>query len=491
MLISVAKAADLHPPIRPALEPLAVVRLADFDLSEKLEVNPAARLLGLDRRDFSGRLPGLAARTPSLRSWPRSLRESGALDFWYALFPDGLNLAAAMGGDWPDGGGTGNAAGDFSAWLKAGLFDPGAMPILADSPIPGVSRRTLARDNRILGLTLADEDDARTDPGAGWRESLDSFLRRRPEGLAAWVNPRPLLGLASLVSGIDWRGSLAALGMRLPDALEVELAPETSDFGLNIRLNRLLSEPAAPAPAPGLSIRRQSDSKRMTATISNPSAIFPALGLDGNPLFAAGLDFRAVVPERLRLVLWLDGDGSWRWFAVGTFRDGTAFRRHFRRLLAWLDILASSPASGLSLTPAEAGFGDNWRRLEWNGFPLTAGMAETGGVPLFLVAGRPEDCPKPEEFIMEPGTPAPWLTWEISPDGGRQALDKLAETWRSGDGTPRENPDLARMSLPLASGESGSMDFSGTSLTLNSRNGASLLAVVWRLAGWRFQPSWM
>jgi hypothetical protein len=482
-LLAGVKAADIPPPIRPAIEPVAIVRLSDFAWPEKLAANPAARLLGFAGRDFSGRLSGLNAATPSLLNWPRALEKSGALDFWYALFPDGLDLAGAVGGDWPDDGGTGQTAGDFAAWLKSVLFDPGLMPILVGSPAPGVSRRLLARDAAALKLILPEEGAARSDSGAGWRESISAFFRRRPEGLAAWLNPRPLLGLASLTSGIDGRGSLAAAGMRLPDSLELELAPDEFDFGLKIKLNRLLPEPIGQTLAPGLAVRHGRDAERTRVTISQPAALFPSLGLGGNPLSAAGLDLRAMIPEHLGLTLWLDGEDVPRWFAVGTFSAGDAFRRHFRRLLAWLDVLAASPGSGLSLSPAGAGSGADWRRLERAGFSLVIGLAETrDGVPLFLAAGRAEDCPEPDEFSLEPGTAAPGLTWELRLDGKeRQTLEKLAGAWRDKKLTRLEARDLDNWSRLLESGESGSLDFSGTSLSLSSRNGVSLLAIIWRL----------
>jgi hypothetical protein len=461
------------PPLRPDIQPLAVIRLKDFGFPEKFAAGRLASLLGLGDFDYSGRLPGWENGIISLREWLAALRKSGVRDFWYCLLPESGNplaAAAILGGDWPSG------ETPPADWLPSPLPDSGRI-LEVSRPGGGIVRRLAARDAGVLARARAGSGEPVREAGDSWRESLAAFLARDPGGIAAWFNFRPLLGLASWRTGIDLRGWLFRLGLSLPDSLEAEAFARDGDLSFRIRLNHPLpiAEAVPSSPPAGLSAGPGS----IRIRLSDPKVPLRILKLAGNPLAAANLDLRALIPERIDFSAWRDGGGEFHWLLSGPIRKEGAFLRHYPRLLAWLDIFAASPGSGWGISES-GGRPGGFRRITYRGFSLVAGAeaAKPEGKPVFLAAGREGDLPAGDWRPPEPRGNEPLLAWEIEPD--EISLGEAAD-WLAGlAGKIGLSARSARdFSAWLREGDAGSLYPSGHGLEVELGRGTAILWAAW------------
>ncbi|MDR1519786.1 MAG: hypothetical protein LBU23_06530 [Planctomycetota bacterium] len=472
------------PALQPTMHPLAIVRLNDFTFSEKLAKTGIARALGLAVADYAPGLPGFGG-LPPLGSLLSALRESGARDFWCCLLPDGgswFGMVSLVGGDWPDReGGGDDAGGAFAEWLAARSSDFGGMAADVSRPEPGVIRRIFARDEAILRQALASQAADRPGDGA-WRESLADFCSMESAGLAVWLDFRPLLGLVSLSAGMDLRGGLARLGLRIPDSLEIELLPGDGELGMRIRLNRLLPErPSPPPEADSLHLQLREPGKSRLR-LADAAALLRAFQLDDNPLFPANLDLRVLFPRSLDLAGWRDGEGGFHWFLVGRVGERAAFIRHYRRFLAWLDLLAASPESGFVLSGGDVSDVGTPRCLTINGFPLVVGfgMAGTENDPsglFFLAAGSREDYPDLGRLTFTAGPAEKALTWELFLDerSRREIAVGLVALARKNAWQSLEAEVVGQW---LAAGDAGSLALSGVSPEVRWRSGIAVLSAA-------------
>ncbi len=93
------------PPIAPRTQPLLVVRAGEAQTFQRLLETRQAKALGLDRKDFSGRIPGLNAELDSLHTFLAALADADAKNLWYCLSQQGsslVNQIGAIGWDAPD-----------------------------------------------------------------------------------------------------------------------------------------------------------------------------------------------------------------------------------------------------------------------------------------------------------------------------------------------------------------------------------------------------
>ena len=89
LLLPPAASAE-PPPLAPVNQPLCVLRAADAKTIQSLLATRQAKALGLEHRDYSGRIPGLNAAVDSLNAFLAALAQNGAKNLWYCLSQQGI-----------------------------------------------------------------------------------------------------------------------------------------------------------------------------------------------------------------------------------------------------------------------------------------------------------------------------------------------------------------------------------------------------------------
>ncbi|MDR2390391.1 MAG: hypothetical protein LBE84_01735 [Planctomycetota bacterium] len=455
-------AADLPPALDPAVPPLAVVRTIDLSIAEKLSADPLGQALGVPGAFGAHALPGFRGATFPFRDWILAWRDSGARDFWYCLFSGAGpgSVAAAAGGDWP-------AAGDtpaFADWLAGIGLNAKGLALGNTSPAPGVERRIAAADAETLRLALGGTE--RRERNDEWRNRLAAFMLARPAGIAVWLNARPLFGMLSLLLGADLRAELGSREIRLPETLAADLFPANGGLACILRLNHVLEKPVPKMQTGDVPLP---PAERTGIVLTDVSALLHVLGLGDNPLFAADVDFRALKPEAIGISVWQDRTGETRWSVAGVIGQPEAFRRQWRRLLAWCDLLAGIPDSGFAVSKIASPPGEFRRRIDFGETSLVVGLGQRkgDGGTLLLAAGRAEDYPEASDLVFETGRGRPLLSWRfVSVDG---LLEKALA--RIDGRSVKIDIKTGAAVRTLLTRSSGSLDLDGTDAILIWKSG--------------------
>lgn len=483
-----ASSAEETRRIHPEQPPLAVLRIGKPAAVEDFFETRQALGLGQRNADYSGSLPGLNIKLRSFRSFMQALAENRADTFWYCLSQSGgtiMNLSAAFGCDWL------TAEKDYSpqvvrAWLNDNAFQADRLAI-----------ETRRVDDRRLACAVAGQQttiDAvvrggKRASGAGdrWRHRLDAFMADESEALGLWLNPRPLLGVTALTTGVDLRTIGARYGVAVPESIELAVKRDDEYLGFDLRLNRVLDRTGSdPEADPDIEIPGQRENAFADLTLGSLPALLARLNVETNPLAPAGIDLSALLPRVVKATATFDNPDVPSWRAAALLRDKEAFMRQFRRLEAWLELLANSPASGLSVARDASQAGGDVLRLSFaDGVELFAQIADNGrGDAFLLLAGRRDDIPDAKTYVVRQPGSANTLSWDIRLD------DAAAEAAMSALG-----PKLRRLGISGTDGdflaalprsEQGFVRLDGDSVVISSPHAlAPCLGAAWgeKLAG--------
>ena len=474
----------IAPSINPTDQPLIVLRVPKPAALETLLAAEQPRILGLTNWDFSGKIPGLGVRLESLRGFMGALEKGGFGEFWYCLSQSGGSLAsqaAAFGFDFPEDR-SDPALANIASWLEKRGVEAGGLHLERSSRGDGnrrTERFTAAGSAAVIAALIGTGGGARASRSRNdaWRTGLDDFLRRDFDGTGVWFNPRPLFGIASLTTGLDFRGEAAKLNLNLPDAVEAEIRVPGTDnrLGIALRLYNLLPKPWNAGADSTLDIPSRDDA-HLTLSIPAPYALLEALGVKDNPLFPANLDLRSITPRIVSLSLRRDADG-WHWTLICLTGDRERFVNQMKRLRAWLEVAATSPASPLTLGETRSPGGDKLVRIECEDFSLVAGMADCpgagGGGSFAILAGSAEDYPDVFALSVADDAPPRLVSWDIRLDEitrGEIAgvLAELAFEY----GVDGITGDALRK---LLADDEGALAGEGTTLSFRSRSGSVAL----------------
>ncbi|MDR3211083.1 MAG: hypothetical protein LBU79_04115 [Planctomycetota bacterium] len=437
--------------LRPSRRPLAILHLTRADDLKELLQTPAAELLP-GKEDWRLRPPGLAPLSLQGEFFQRLAQEGGE-DVWYGQLDPGH---AAITWVWPV-----DASLPVAERLRLALgVEPEGLYCVAVATGRDQERLWLASDRSTFSVLSAQGDP------------LLLTLPLDQPGLAVWLDPLPLAGIAALVSGVDIRRNLALLGFDLPSAVQARFTSDGTDLGLSLRLEGLYRSPvslpplalplSAPAPEGG---RGEADlGLTLVAGEEAGSIIPPPLPLPPG-LSSPGLSLA-------RLTLGLDLGSSFPGLAGNVeLADGPAARRFGRRLGEWLLFLAADPGLGVGVEGLGTGEGEGGLAVDLGGLvgrfgPLEETTPNGGGRLAFrLHSARttppPAFSPWPAQLAGEVGRGAfRWrLEWDI-------ALSPAARGFF---------PSLpAPLLFLLAKPEVGSLTLGGGDLRLETPRGVAL-----------------
>lgn len=446
--------------------PLLSIRVARPATLESLLDAPLIHSLGMAGADYNGRLHGMDVRLNSLRTFLRTLDADKATDIGYYLFQKGESVAsfsASLSWVWPDGTSPDDA--DAAArWLEANGA-PSGKTIVEMLPAATGRRIAVAADAGAMRQLL--------DLVAGESESSGAPT---PDARIA-MNPRPLLGLASLASGVDFRTIAARLRLAIPSRLELEVRDDATP-GLRLRLRDLFqNRPEANAvPVPRHAAQ---DDALAIATIHSPAAWLEAVGLGDNFLHPINMNSGLLAPHSISLTVWRDSDGAPRWLALCPVNNTVNIHNQYLRLMAWIEAMA--PSFGAKVDLIDAREERKALRLLTEAGPVCLKIDfPTGnrtGYGYFMAAGDERDFPALADIATDTRSGAPaLLEWAIRLDehDRADAAKELAAALRS-FGIAVAHPDM----LPnaFAARENGSITAEGADLIIDSPSALPLLAL--------------
>lgn len=485
--IALALAVALHSPsaaadnaeqpshsLSPNSPPLLVFRLSYAPLAADLLSTRQVDALGLDDRDYSGEIPGVGVRLASLRGFLDALAEEGAEYFWYCLAQQGSSLASQTGAMGWEGGLSvekDDPAGT-AAWLeKAGLSTRQRLVEIATLN-EHRRRMTISRDEKARRELLEGPD--RSDP---WRSGLRRFLERDYAGI--WLNPRPLLGVASLFTGIDFRTAMGAYRLSIPTSIQLDLFDTDGDLGVSLLVENVLSEEYRFDRADASVVRQRKDALA-EVTIAPPPGLRKVATASPHlirALSGMNIDIAPLAPQSVNIALWRDEDGELRWSAACLMPKAADFRKQFQRVLYLLERLSSVAPSPLSMYAAESPHGDALTRLEADGISVTMGLVEMetreGSHAVLLLSGREKDWPNPLDLEVSVEKSAPLLAWRIKPDAHMRGLALSSLLSLAKDrGLPVSEAQLDAL---LPDEDNGEVAADGADIELISRHGLTPL----------------
>lgn len=472
-LVSPAMAAENTTPVlRPNTPPLLVARLSYAPLVEDLLNTRQIDALGLHDRDYSGELPGLGVRVASLRDFLEALAGEEAEYVWYCLAQQGSSLASQTGAMGWEGELSVTAGDPASAttWLENAGMSP---------------RRRLVENNRLTGkrsrLTISRDEKARQELLEGslggeansWRYGLNRFLERDYAGV--WINPRPLLGVASLFTGIDFRSTMNAYRMSIPTSIQLDMFDNDGDLGLSLLAENILSEELR-FKRTTVPIVRTRDDAILEVDIVPPAGLWNKAAASPRivrALSGLNIDIASLMPRSVAVAFWRGEEGRMRWSAACLMPDAGEFTKQFQRIRYLLERLSSVTPPVISLESASSPRGDALMRVEARGIAFVAGLAEMEykrkNRAVLLLSGREEDWPDAGDLRMRDDGQSALLTWQLKPDTHlRRLLLSSLLTHAADYGVPVSAPQLDAM---LPDGDSGRLDIDGADATLVSRNG--------------------
>lgn len=443
--------------------PLLSIRASRPAALETLFETPLFRSLGLGEADYGGRLHGMGVRVESLRSLLRRLDREKAADIGYFLFQKGESLAgisASISWTWPGDASPADAGAALRRLEENGVALNGtAMELL---PAEGGRRLAAAADQEAM------------------RQLLDA-VRGQPEtpgaaDIRVVLNPRPLLGFASLAGGIDFRTLATRLRLAIPSRLELDMRDSAAP-GLALRLPGLFQSPPRKSAMP-VPLAAGRDDALATLILPSPADWLAAVGLGSNFLHPANMDSTLLAPHSISATIWRDAAGQARWLAVCPVNNTRAIHNQYLRLMAWIEAMASS--FGLQVERLDEGEERKTLLLRTAAISLCVRIdfpgEKRGGYAYFMAAGRLEDIPAGADIVTRARSGPPCLLeWDIRLDemDKSAAADALAAALRK-LGIAVARPDL----LPdaFASREQGSITADGDTLIIDSPAALPLLA---------------
>lgn len=466
-------AADAETPaLKPNAPPLVVARLSYAPLVDDLLNTRQFDALGLQDRDYSGELPGVGVRVASLRGFLEALAGEEAEYVWYCLAQQGSSLASqtgAMGWEGRLSGPAGDPAG-ATAWLENAGVSPRRRLVESGRLTDKRSRVTISRDEKARRELLEGSLDG---DASSWRYGLNRFLERDYAGI--WLNPRPLLGIASLFTGVDFRSVMTAHRLSIPTSIQLDLFDNDGDLGLSLLAENILSEELR-FKKTTVSVVRARDDALLEVNIVPPADLWNKAASSPQivrALSGLNIDIAPLTPRSVAVVFWRGEEGRMRWSAACLMPDADEFSKQFQRIRYLLERLSSVTPPVISLESASSPRGDALMRVEAQGVAFVAGLAEMEykrkNRAVLLLSGREEDWPDAGDLRMRDDGQSALLAWRLKPDAHlrRLILSSLLEH-ASDHGAPISAPQLDAM---LPDGDSGTLDIDGADATLVSRNG--------------------
>lgn len=463
--------------LRPAEQPLLVLRAAKADAVSRLAGSSQARALGAEDGDFSGGVPGTAVRLESLRAFLGALGDKGTENVWYYLAQPGGMLSQPVGAlGWRAAPGADN---DSVAWLQSVGVSVSSGKFVTQNLPAGGKNVIIAADAPML-----EKMSAGGRGGNEWRGSLARFLDDDdPDGVGAWFSTRPLLGIATLATGLDFRTLFRSAGLNLPHSARIKLAAGTDDLGVEVRLDGVFpEEDRAEAVAGGVLVVPAGENL-LTLGVTAPEDICRLIDLPQAAFAAANLDRDAVIPESVTLSVWKSGGGDYRWLAVALMKDLPQSGNQLRRLALWLKSLAGRQ----SALPREsaAGIGGDALRLGAGGGPsLFFKVADWkdaagGDRACLLITDREDNLLHPGMLKARQGSGGSVVEWDIRLDAELRSR-ALAALEAAADGKLR----LANFNALLPREDTGHIGKHDGALVANSRTGLTpMLAPLFRDLG--------
>lgn len=483
-----ARAAESPPP-RPVEQPLAVFKTGRAENVRRLLDTVTAGVFGLSIENKGGRFPAMATGPESYGEFLDALIENAAEELWYALPQNGAMTNARTAGagwrfpEWKSG------RDGAVAWLEAlGVAPDAAEFDWNDGTV------SFATDRATLEALTGGNAG-----GAAWSKRLAEFLRESPESVGLYFYPRPVIGALSMVTGKDIRSEMARLRLNPPHSGSVHAhSLDDTYIGFDVRVDGLFTRPPYLTDASRYTLvpGEQDHDDMARITIAEPLPYLELLGLDRNLLYPFNLDMLAFVPDTLTVSLWMDEYRHWNWSVVGLVKNRDRFKRQYRRLTGWIDLLAKTPISYIDMDMVETPDGEAVRRIRIGDFEFCLGVGENDrfGTDYMTVmaSGRAEDFPGVAAITLERGDDRRLVEWDVKlGEDSRYALaDYVAYHLR------RYNanfPGIDVLETAIPPGEKGTLRTEENNLILTSPAGmaAWLLPVipeVGREIGYRMLP---
>ncbi len=456
--------------INPVKPPLAVVRANEAATFLKILDTRQAKALELDRQDYSGLIPGVEARVDSLKAFLSALGYGQAENFWYCLAQRGSSLAnqsGAMGWDAADD----QPAADSKQVVKW-LDDMGFYA-------NGLDVQSSPLNRRVARLSICQNAAARDGilnpdvlPAEEWRDHLTEFMRGGYQTLGIWANTRPVLGLLSLLTGIDFRSKMSEHNLGVPVSTQVELFNNQGDCGFELRFNNLLPEEQKVDGQPPLLLKSR-DNALLEMNLPAPGGMYDLLEVDKDLFFVANLNILPMIPRSLNLAVWRKDNGVLGWSLIGLMPEREQFVNQLKRLQSWLEYLAvviPSYHTGKEASP----YGDELWTIRTNELALAMGVVdievEGKNHALWIVSGSGADWPNPNDIrITQARTPClvDW-TANLDPETKKELAASLgALTDRRGAG----GFDARFFEKMLPDRDAGFLSLEGKNLYMISRHG--------------------
>lgn len=456
--------------INPATQPLLALRAADARLVNAILATRQVRAFDVVERDFSGRLPGVNARVKSLRYLIGTFANLGGRNLWYCLLQDGSSLVKQTG------------AMGWDMMVGDEIDTPGAINLLAQM---GLNIRDLDVDTLHLGsgaarFVVSRDGGARRDmaggagrPDAGWRGSFASFLNGPKDSAGAWMNTRPLMGLLSLLSGIDFRSELGARGMGTPAWAQLELFDNQGDLGFEARLDNILPRDIRNSDPSPLLIRNR-ETPVLHIAVPSPARLGGMLAINRDILLLANIDFSVLVPRSLGANVFRSGREGYAWDLVCLMPDKTHLKTQLARARSWVEALSAGPSSPFAIAETSSRWGDALWRIRAGDISFVLGVVEKGAAgedgAFVVIASTAEDWPDPRDIKIGRGAAPCLVQWEstLDPEARAEIAAALAGVSRRHDGE-EYTADFFEGLLPER--DSGRVAIDAGALVLRSEHG--------------------
>lgn len=426
-----ASAASLdRTPINPVNQPLVVVRAANGDAIEAVLDTRQAKALELDKKDYSGPIFGVDATVDSLRAFAAGLAYGKAENIWYCLSQLGASLknqSAGMGWDALDDQPDASPA-QLAKWLAGLGLQVGDHDLEVRPLGPKRARIAIARDaetrNEIFGGAGGADN--------GWRDSLEEFLRYENPGLSVWANARPLLGLLTLLTGIDFRAKMNAHNMGVPVSAQIRLDNNKGDLAVWAKLNNLLPKEWPQSGDTPLIVETRT-APAVALNFPTPAGLWDILDLDKDSLLLANIDILPLIPRSVNLSHWRDDAGSEHFSLVCLMGNKDKFNEQLKRIVSWLQVLSAFGSSSFSVQNAQSNWGDELWTVRIGADSLAIGVVDVeaaGKDNAFLViSATPQDWPNPNDFKVRPADNGMLVHWDVNldPQTRSELIQSLAD----------------------------------------------------------------
>lgn len=413
-----------YPPVNPINQPLVVARAVNADAMSAVLDTRQAKALELDQKDYSGNIPGVDVSIDSLKAFIAAMGYGKAENLWYCLSQVGSSLANQSGAiGWDAADTQPNApAAQVTRWLEGLGLDAHGRDVEI-RPLDGshariiISRDTDTR-NEILGGTGG--------PDNGWRGNLSRFLGDKNGGFGVWANTRPLLGLLTLLTGIDFRAKMNAHNMGVPVSAQINMYNNMGDLGFDAHLQNILPDEWTKTSTQPLIVQTRPDAT-FDLNFPTPAGIWDVLDLDKDVFFLANIDILPLIPRSMNVTAWRGDDGEMHWSVVCLMGNKEKFNQQLRRLQSWLQVISALSSETFSLSTNQSRWGDELWNIRVGSDALVMGVVDVeaaGKDNAFLVlSGSSPDWPNPYEIQVRPAANGSIIYWNVNLD--RQSRDEL------------------------------------------------------------------